>query len=106
MSDASCRRCYSYRRQTIGSCFAACCAGTMPNTSPTATDTPNATTTDIGDTIVWILRDALDRRRSAIAADDDAGDAAGEADHHRLAEELRAARPAASHRPRGARRSP
>src|SRR6185437_3131018 len=45
---------HSYRRQTIGSCLAALDAGMMPNTSPTATDTPNATTTDIGETIVWM----------------------------------------------------
>ena len=60
----------------------------MPNTSPTATDTPNATATDIGDTIVLIFA----MRSMPIAqnaADDDAGDAAGEADHHRFAEELR-----------------
>ena len=77
----------------------------MPNTSPTATDTPNATTTDIGDTIVLMcaMRSIAERED---AADDDAGDAAGEADHHRLAQELRAACPPASRPSRGARRSP
>src|SRR4029079_7286119 len=45
---------YSYLRHTIGSAFAALRAGMIPNTRPTATDTPKATSTDTPDTIVVI----------------------------------------------------
>ena len=60
----------------------------MPNTSPTATDTPNATNTDNDDTIVLMSarRSMPKRTRTPTMMP---GHAAGEADQHRLAQELR-----------------
>ena len=44
--------CHSYRRQTTGSCRAARQAGTIPKITPVAIDTPKATNTESGETIV------------------------------------------------------